>query len=185
MTRVLCCYVTAVQADCAAALAAFAPGAEYACVAGDDRAYGREIAARWGGTQDLVIIEPDNEITAEVLPSFDACPEPWCTYAYECFPPPETRLFAACLGCTRFSARFQREFSFAERVLAEPCTCGEIHDTWRDLDWVTAHRAQLAGFAPHVHGEIRHFHPYLPFGPTGVFELAPGSGFRLRPPAGR
>jgi len=162
MVTVLCCHVGAIQANTAEALAKYAPPVDYVNVAGDPFAYGKAIASRWSKGSDLVIIEPDNEITAEVIPSFTECSQPWCTYAYEIFAPPWTRMCDTCLGCVRFSAELQRKFDFEYHVLREPCeTCNTPHATYGELDCRIAHLlTKLYGLSPHVHGEVRHLHPY-------------------------
>ena len=65
---------------------------------------------------------------------------------------------------TRFSAALQADLDFRLLVLEDMCdSCGSFHAAWGELD------CQIAGILgsefslqPHVHGGIRHFHPYLP-----------------------
>ena len=69
--------------------------------------------------------EQNVEITAAVLPAFDACPSPWCTFRYAYWPtwPPSTD---AC-GCTRFRAALQRAIP-AEAIEAGWGSCGVCGD---------------------------------------------------------
>lgn len=171
MMHVMVSHAGSVQADCAAALRAYAPEAEYVDTSGDDQTYARKIAEHWTGQDDLVIIEHDNEITDGVLPSFAACPEPWCVYEYEIFPPPLTRLCVA-LGCVRFSAGLQREFSFRAEILGLCENCGGTHAHWGQIDVLLASAlSNRLHLEPHVHGTIRHFHPYQALEPDADGEF--------------
>lgn len=166
--RVCCFHTGTVQADCAAALNAFAPRAEYVLVdKSSDSSYAQEINRRWDSGDDLVIVEHDNEIREGTLPSFAACPQPWCTFAYQIFAPPWTMMCETGLGCVRFSAALQREFSFEKYILGACDRCGNVHDFWGELDvrFSTELNLRLGLAQPHVHGEIRHFHPYQPVDP--------------------
>lgn len=150
--RVLCC-CTSPHAATVSALRAFAPAAEFADVTGDESGYWREISCRWDGTTSLVIIEQDIEITADVLPSFAACPQPWCTYGYQIFrDPPE--LLTWGLGCARFTGEAQRA--------ADLSRISESQRRWPYLDCAISVMLHDAGIVPHVHGEVTHHHEYEP-----------------------
>ena len=112
----LCCHTGRIPGDgprdihrrglypsAARALARYAPGAELVDVSGDDYGYWKQIRRRWTGQADLILVEQDVEITAAVLPAFDACPGLWCTFRYAFWPtwPPSTD---AC-GCTATAPR--------------------------------------------------------------------------------
>jgi hypothetical protein len=166
--RIMCSHAGNVQAETAAALARYAPQAEYVDTSADPMSYARAIAERWNQGGALMIVEHDNEITADVIPSFEACPEPWCTYQYEIFAPPWTRMCDTGLGCTRFSAAFQRDFNFGELVVDKPCSnCGKPHAIWGSLDFTITVQigAHMKGVQHHVHGTVRHFHPYQAINP--------------------
>lgn len=159
--RIAISHVGSIEASCATALQLYAPDAEYIDCRGDDQTYARLISERWTGEDALVIIEHDNEITADVLPSFASCLEPWCVYEYEIFSPPWTRMCNTGLGCVRFSADLQRKVDFNEHVLKTCPSCGDIHAFWGNIDVKLA--SGLENYlhnGPHVHGTIRHFHPY-------------------------
>lgn len=162
--RVSCFYTATVQANCLAALRAYAPQTEYVQVSqADIYDYGQQLAKRWDGSSDLVTVEHDNEITAEVLDSFAACPRPWCSFAYEIFSPPNTRLCDTGLGCTRFSKELQEKFDFAWHVLEKPCGgCGNAHAPhWGELDVrIYSQLSTELNLSVHVHGQVRHYHPY-------------------------
>lgn len=163
MMHIACFYTRTVQANCLEALRRYAPDTEYVHVDKDDsESYAREIAKRWDGSDDLVIIEHDNEITAEVIPSFAACDQPWCSYQYEIFSPPYTRLCDTGFGCTRFSKELQQKISFRDRVLELPCeVCGSPHAYWGELDMrLCTQISDALNIGVHVHGQINHYHPY-------------------------
>lgn len=160
--RVLCCYVKPVQADTAAALALYAPQAEYVRLSVEDQyGYGWAIAERWLGVDDLLIVEPDNVITGEVVPSLTSCGKPWCSFGYEIFPPPYTRICTTGLGCTRFSAQLQREFDFPQIIMRDLCAdCGGQHGQWGTLDCRIQTELLRRNTQVHVHGTVGHLHPY-------------------------
>ena len=159
--HIICCHTGYVQANCWGALSKYAPDTEFYDVTSDERAYGRTIADKWNRGDTLVLIEPDNEITSEVLPSFAACNEPWCTYSYPVFAPPWTRQCDTGLGCVKFSISLQQDFSFRYYLLEKTCKeCGELHDFWGALDFRLNFYLRDRGIEPHIHGEIKHYHPY-------------------------
>jgi len=131
--------------------------------------YNRAIASHWTAEEDLVVIEGDKEIGPDTLPSFEACSEPWCTYACETFPPPYTRVTTTGLACAKFSAECQMmistdDFLRPDYPMREPCQdCGG-RGCWRYLDTriATAILNKCVAMAPHVHGRVKHHHEYPP-----------------------
>jgi len=125
----------------------------------DPSAYWHELRRRWNGEDDLMIVEQDNVITAEVIPSFNMCDEPWCCYEY--IGPPgmdidgtgEMRILRKSLGCTRFSAQLQEDV---------PAVTISENDyfIWHLLDMRIASMLEIRGYSPHVHGAIKHVHKY-------------------------
>jgi hypothetical protein len=115
--------------------------------------YWHEFRRRWIGEYDLMTVEQDNVITAETIPSFNACEEPWCTYMYKGPHSMPDRDLKAALGCTRFSAALQRAIP-----------ANEISDkdyfSWHLLDYRINVLLTGVGLQPHVHGEIEHLHAY-------------------------
>jgi hypothetical protein len=185
---VVCSHTGSIQANCAEALRRHAPETVYEDTSAGPDAYARMIARYWDADGDLVLIEHDNEITADVLPSFAACSRSWCTFGYEIFAPPWTTLCETGLGCTRFTPEFRRRINFRDEVLNGLCdTCGKTHSHWGELDYRVAALAEKAGFPVHVHGTVRHFHPYQPSDPGTVREAAVDvrASFRRVTPAGR
>jgi hypothetical protein len=159
----VCYFYTAVHPAAAEALGKFAPGAEMVWTGDGPYHYWQEIAARWTGEQDLVLIEHDNEIHAGVIESFAACPEPWCVYSYPIF---RTSVdLTIGLGCTKISAAAQRMVTADE--LAEGfalCTVCEGQGCWWHLDSRIAEMLKYkCGLAQHVHGTVRHHHDYSDF----------------------
>lgn len=144
--RVLACYVNR-HPIAAEALDKFAPQAERVYTPGE-YGYWQAIADRWTGEDDLVIIEQDNEITADVLPSFAACPEPWCTYAY----PIGLYDYNTALGCAKFSADCQRIFPVN--------WISQVPVFWGVVDAAIALCLMHGRLRPHVHGRLNHYHEY-------------------------
>src|SRR5215469_4494699 len=68
--------------------------------AGDDRSYFRTIAKYWNTGPDLLIVEHDIEIHADVIPQLETCGGDWCTFPYRLWKP-DVWIHNA-LGCTRF-----------------------------------------------------------------------------------
>lgn len=149
--RVLCCYARLHPAT-ADALARFAPGAELVDVAGDDFAAWEQIAARWDGTADLVLVDHDVEIHAQVLPQFGACREPWCSFPYPIVEP--GHLLWRGVGCVRFTAACQQAVTPAE-IQAVPGSCWACADgrpgCWRHADGRIAGALESTGISVHAH----------------------------------
>ena len=125
----------------------------------DVSAYWWELRRRWSGEDDLMIVEQDNVIDAEVVPSFQECMEPWCAFEY--LGPPgmdvdgtgEGRILRKSLGCTRFSAQLMND------VPAETIS-DKDYFVWHLLDMRISRMLEMRGYAPHVHGEVKHCHRY-------------------------
>ena len=83
-------------------------GTELVWTGGSDTAYWEELSRRWDGNDDLMVIEHDIEIHADVVPQFTRCPSDWCCFGYEYGPSWPDHLITGALGCTRFSAELQR-----------------------------------------------------------------------------
>jgi hypothetical protein len=122
---------------------------DYVDMSGDDFAYWQNICKRWTGKDDLLIIEQDIGITADVVPSFEGCPEPWCVYSYT---GPLGEMLYYALGCTRFRKELQLAVPHA-RISDQP-----LH--WRSIDGKVSARLGLTGYTPHIHGELEHHHDY-------------------------
>jgi hypothetical protein len=145
--RILCCYAN-LRPETAATIAEFAPGTELVDVAEDKYGYWRNVCERWTGSDDLLIVEQDMELIAEVVPSFEDCPEQWCLFEYQGNPFMGT--LSRHLGCTRFRKELQQAvpLSLADNL------------RWDVLDGTIAGKLNEAGYSPHVHGEINHLHDY-------------------------
>jgi hypothetical protein len=164
--RVFCCYTGTIHPKAAEALKRFAPDCEYVETLGL-YGYNEALASLWTGESDLLIIEGDKEITAEVLPSMESCTRHWCTYQYDIFPPPCTRKAYNGLGCTKYSARVQQVVHPSEWMETgatwEPCRrCGG-KGCYRYIDSRinrAIERNWRLGVQPHIHGEILHHHNY-------------------------
>jgi hypothetical protein len=111
----IACFYTSLHPACKATLP---PGTELVWTGLGDDAYWNEISKRWTGWDDLLIIEHDMELHDEVVPQLEACKSDWCVFPYEYGPGwPDAPLITQALGCTKFSAELQREFT-TERIAA-------------------------------------------------------------------
>lgn len=68
-------------------------------------AYGEMLYQHWAGQRDLVIVEQDVVPPDHAVERFNACSMPWCTHPYLI----EDYVGDMVLGCTRFTARLQRQ----------------------------------------------------------------------------
>ena len=152
---VLCCPVEGrLWPATATSLADHAPGALIIPIPADDieRPW-RDYAERWG-KDDLVIVEQDVILHADVLPQFEACPEPWCL-----FPGRHHARGGDFMDTGLLCNRFRREFMKAVPVEAVEAVPGSCHrcDGGRDprcyahLDGRTREAGEAAGFKIHVH----------------------------------
>jgi len=132
------------------ALDRFAPDTERVDTSGPQNTYWLEICKRWNGTEDLVFIEQDNEITAEVLPSFAECDQDWCTFSYQGLFKDMT--LSQSLGCTKFSAELQRRIPHED--IAGP---GMV---WHLIDFRIGKLFGMHRLTCHVHGSVKHYHDY-------------------------
>jgi hypothetical protein len=154
----LCCYAgDGLRPETASALARFAPCAETVNAEGD-YGYWQAISERWDGKQSLVIIEQDIVINEDVIPSFAACTQDWCAYAYDCFVythsgarPYVGRWFLG-FGCAKFSAGFQQKFPL-EDISAAPVM-------WPHIDMRIVGHVSSHGAEAHDHGDVQHLHDY-------------------------
>ena len=149
---VLCCPVT-LWPGTRESLAEHAPGAEIIPIeARDISRPWQDYAARWG-QDDLVVIEQDVIIHGDVLPQFEACPEPWCLFP--------ARHYATAGGwmldgimCNRFRKEFMQAVPVSA-VEAVPGSCtrcyGRNPKCWAHLDGKTREAGEAAGFKIHVH----------------------------------
>jgi hypothetical protein len=152
---VLCCPVAGrLWPAPAASLAAHAPDAEIIPIPADDitRPW-TDYAARWGGTDDLVIVEQDVIIHAGVLPGFDGCPEPWCLYPGRHYARGGGFMDSG-LMCNRFRREFMEAVPVAavEAVIGSCSRCdGREPRCHAHLDGKTREAGEAAGFRIHVH----------------------------------
>jgi hypothetical protein len=77
--RVVVAYAVCLHPKADQVLRRCAPQAERVDVSGSRFDYAALIAALWSDRRDFLLIEHDVEISAEILDSFAACPEPWCS----------------------------------------------------------------------------------------------------------
>ncbi|HEY7046580.1 MAG TPA: hypothetical protein VH373_05120 [Jatrophihabitantaceae bacterium] len=128
--RVLVPY-TRLHPETARRLARFAPDAVLRAIEIDDRTgYWRVLAEAWAWPGDLVVIEHDIGIDADVLPGFAACPEPVCARPYRWTS--GDRLITG-FGCVRFRAEVKQahpelftEVGELDWLLVEPRVGGEL-----------------------------------------------------------
>lgn len=126
----------------------FAPDAQFVSLRGDgDTAYGALLAYWWLSRESFVVVEHDIAIHDTVLPQFEECQQPWCTFPYS----GGHELLTNGLGCARFAG----SFTSAHRDVADALTASP----WWCLDTVIA---EALG-APHVHQPpVSHVHRWQP-----------------------
>lgn len=166
--KIIFCFASEPEPTSAAAVLKYAPQAEFVQTPGLF-GYNKAIASRWTGEDDLVVIEGDKEIHSDVIPSFQSCDQPWCTYACDIYPAPYTRETRIGLSCAKFSADCQLQvpvdsFCRPDYPMREPCRDCNGAGCWRYLDTriATAIVSRCIAFDPHVHGRIKHHHNYPP-----------------------
>lgn len=173
--KIICCY-RSMEERSAIALAKYAPETEMINTSSSIYDYPNAVAERWTGEEDLVVIEEDKEITAEVIPAFKGCNHLWCSFDYHIYPPEFRRYVKIGLGCARYSAEIQR--------MVDP---SEFMDSRDDPGWGWCSQCKGAGCWMHldariarairskkdefdwpidvvVHGRVEHHHDY-----TGVY----------------
>ena len=169
--RVIVCHTGNINPEAAEALEKYAPKAEYVDTSGSIYAYNEAIASRWDGSDDLVVIEQDKVITADVLPTFEACEESrqhfWCAYSYDVFPPPYTKEVSIGLGCTKYSWVVQRlvkpeEFLGPDSECLPKCPHCQGKGCWLYLDSRIGFAVMNRMIQVSVHGKIKHHHEYSP-----------------------
>ena len=152
--QVLCCPVEGrLWPATAASFAEHAPGAGIIPIPADDisRPWA-DYAARWG-QDDLVVVEQDVILHEDVIPQFEACPEPWCL-----FPARHHAQGGGWMTTGIMCNRFRREFMQAVPVAAVeavPGSCSRCRGVnprcWAHLDGRTRAAGEAAGFRLHVH----------------------------------
>lgn len=172
MTKVICCY-TQMEKRSRLALNKYAPQVEMVNTSRSIWAYGEEIAKRWLGEEDLVIIEGDKEITADVLPSFDRCDLPWCNFSSFVFvgTAMEREVFTG-LGCTKYSAFAQQSIRPDDFICPDVgyvCKICAGKGCWNNLDGRIASALRKCNIDVHIHGRVNHHHDYSENSP--VFQL--------------
>jgi hypothetical protein len=135
----------------------FAPASglevEWVTTSGSPQAYGAELEKRWGGGEDLIVVEHDKEIYSDTLPSLMSCGWLWCGYAYWVGPAPHTALALGGFGVTKFSAEVQQLVPVSK--FAGPDWHGIDR---RFYDYLLQH----LGTVCHLHGQVTHHHVYEP-----------------------
>jgi hypothetical protein len=160
------------------ALEKFAPQVELIDTSNSIYDYNEAIASRWTGKEDLVVIEHDKEITADVIPSFSACSCYWCSYSYFIYPKIMEREVEIGLGCARYSAKLQKLIDPKEFLCEDPVIFGmscEIcggKGCWKFLDARMANTIRGHGINVHCHGRINHHHDYGRFQDLDSYEIA-------------
>lgn len=161
--RVICTHTGPVKAETAEAIELYAPQTEFCETLG---LFGyNEVMLRNWGIDDLVVIEGDKVITADTVPTFAQCEEPWCCYSYYNFPEPYRREVVTGLGCTKYSLAFQRRFQPREWLFGDHpdwplcIDCGGV-GCWRNLDVRISTLAMRNGLRVHIHGQVEHIHDY-------------------------
>ena len=152
MTTVLCCPVTLWDAT-RESLRKYAPDAVIVPVpVGDISRAWQEHVIRWG-QDDLLVIDQDVILHEDVIPQFEACPEPWCLFPYR-HDAQGGDFMDTGVGCNRFRREFQEKVPTAA-IEAIPGCCSRCQGVNRKcfahIDGRTREAGEAAGFRLHVH----------------------------------
>ncbi len=101
--RVVVPFVT-LYPETKAALTEAGVTAEYINVSGDQTAYHTLLESLWREGHGFMVVEQDIVVRPTTVSELEACPEPWCGFAYAL-----SMGYGAYLGCTRFSDRLVAE----------------------------------------------------------------------------
>ena len=104
-----------------AAVHEHAEGAEEVWTGGGVYDYWHAMAIRWG-QDDLVTIEQDNGIHESVIPQFEACPEPWCSFGYQI----GGYICTEGNGCRKLSLEAQEAVTFEHLEYPRRCRGGRL-----------------------------------------------------------
>lgn len=150
------CPFTIIDPRTAQLLDEHAPGHRRVYVGQTTESYWELLAAEWQKPGDLILVEQDNALRADVIPSFDACDGVWCGFPY-----PIGEQLLVCLGMTRF----REELKLAEPDLLEVVgldgTGGLRPKMWQRLDIRLMEELHHRGYSAHEHlPATEHFHKY-------------------------
>lgn len=157
MTRLACFYTTLDPRTKASLLKYAPPGLAVDWVETPDlgmRRYEEELAKRWTGQDDLLLVEEDKEVFPGMLEHMINCPQLWCGYTYWLLPEPDTCLALAGFGVTRFSAELQK-------LVPIGAITGEQRTVNIDCE-LQAYALEHLGTKMHIHGHTVHHHVYEP-----------------------
>jgi hypothetical protein len=163
----IACFYTSLHPACRNALP---PDTELVWTGDGDDHYWLEIANRWDGSDDLLIIEHDIEIHDQVVSQMLACGSSWCTFPYEYGPRwPAAPLITGALGCTRFSADLQRQFP-AEVIAASVSAADGLPPVpfWHSCDLYIRRALTRAGMKECRHLPLVTHHRGRPHGEAGL-----------------
>lgn len=105
----------------------------------------------WGNDDDLMVVEHDIILHEDVIPQFEACPQPWCLFPFRYRP--DTDFLRSSTGCARYRREF-REKVTPEMIEAVPGSCNRCDGRtgcWAHMDGRIHHAGEEAGFTIHVH----------------------------------
>lgn len=118
-------------------------------VAQHDHAYYAALTHWWEQGETFAVLEHDVICRPDIVESFDACPELWCTYPYvpecECGNPACREAWRNQLGCTRFRAELMTAVPAALRDA--PPHLWDWHNACDGL----GNSLRAAGFTHHWH----------------------------------
>lgn len=161
--NIIFCHAGKAHPKAEAAVRVYAPEAQFIDTSATEFRYWEVLREFWRGKEDLITLEQDIEITAEVIPSFKVCDEPWCSYQYLAM---RGWVLDSSLGCTKFSAEIQRAVPFDEMAdytltqMAGYKIPSSSRLTWKYCDYRIFSHLKYRGYRPHVHGSVKHYHPY-------------------------
>lgn len=150
--RVVCPF-TRIHPETHLALDEYAHGWEPFYVGNTDEDYWGLLNRLWRQGEGWVNVEHDIVVAHDTVPSFAACPEPWCLSPYPRHASPQ--LLTSALGCVRFSGPLLAAEPDLMTVVGVR-TCGLPVRHWRHLDTHVADELCERGYVAHRHEPVAH-----------------------------
>lgn len=132
---------------------------EYRYTGATQSAYHETLAELWRAGEAFTVVEQDIVVWPGALAVLEACPEPWCGFAYEL-----STGYGAYLGCTRFSQALLREHVGVFEGVDHLRPDGTPPRYWGRLDTRLKQVLETEGLRMHIHWPVvGHLNPSQQF----------------------